>query len=83
MVRHPLADDRAIDGYTGPTRTGRSCTRSCSRLAGVQGEYWIVGVTVTIFETAWALRGYERLLTDFVEQPELAERILQIPYVTI
>jgi len=34
----------------------------------------------TIFETAWALRGYERLLTDFVLNPELAERILDIPF---
>ena len=33
-------------------------------------EYWIVGVTVTtIFETAWALRGYEQMLIDFVLEP--------------
>ena len=44
-------------------------------------EYWIVGVTVTtIFETAWALRGYEQMLMDFVANPDLAEHILNIPY---
>ena len=44
-------------------------------------EYWIVGVTVTtIWETAWALRGYERLLMDLVLDPDLAERILEIPF---
>ena len=44
-------------------------------------EYWIVGVTVTtIFECAWALRGYEALLMDFAANPALAERILDIPY---
>ena len=44
-------------------------------------EYWIVGVTVTtIWETAWALRGYERLLSDLVLKPDLAEAILEIPY---
>ena len=44
-------------------------------------EYWITGVTVTtMFEAAWALRGYERMLTDFVLNPELAERLLEIPY---
>jgi uroporphyrinogen-III decarboxylase len=43
--------------------------------------YWIVGVTVTtIFETAWALRGYERTLLDLVLDPEYAERLLEIPY---
>ena len=45
------------------------------------GGYWIVGVTVTtVFETAWALRGLEKLLMDFVVDPELAGRILDIPY---
>jgi uroporphyrinogen-III decarboxylase len=40
-----------------------------------------VGVTVTtIFECAWALRGYERLLSDFVLNPDLAEHLLEIPY---
>jgi uroporphyrinogen-III decarboxylase len=38
-------------------------------------------VTVTtIFETAWALRGYEQLMVDFVQNPDLAEHILDIPY---
>ena len=44
-------------------------------------DYWIVGVTVTtIFEAAWALRGLERLLMDFIEDPDLADEILEIPY---
>ena len=34
----------------------------------------------TIFETAWALRGYEQMLTDFITDPGLSERILDIPY---
>jgi uroporphyrinogen-III decarboxylase len=44
-------------------------------------EYWVVGVTVTtIFECAWALRGYEHLLTDFLLNPGMAERILDMPF---
>jgi uroporphyrinogen-III decarboxylase len=44
-------------------------------------EYWIVGVTVTtIFETAWALRGLEKVLTDMIISPELANHLLDIPY---
>ena len=34
----------------------------------------------TIFETAWALRGLSRLMMDFVADPDLAHRILDIPY---
>jgi uroporphyrinogen decarboxylase len=49
-------------------------------LKNYKDEYWIVGVTVTtIFETAWGLRGYERLLTDLVTDPDLADAILDIP----
>jgi len=82
MVRHPLADDRAIETYTGPDPNRPELYEEADRvLREYKAEYWIVGVTVTtIFETAWALRGYERMLTDFVEQPALAERILEIPY---
>ena len=44
-------------------------------------EYWVVGVTVTtIWETAWALRGYAQLLMDFMADPSLADAILEIPY---
>jgi uroporphyrinogen-III decarboxylase len=44
-------------------------------------EYWIVGVTpTTIFETAWALRGFENLLIDMAADPEKAERVLEIPF---
>jgi uroporphyrinogen-III decarboxylase len=50
-------------------------------LRDYQDEYWIVGDTsTTIFEAAWALRGYEQLMMDFVEDPDLAETILEIPY---
>ncbi len=44
-------------------------------------EYWIVGVTVTtIFETAWALRGYEQILIDFATNPTLVDRLFEIPF---
>ena len=34
----------------------------------------------TVWETAWALRGLERMMMDLVERPELVGRILDIPY---
>jgi uroporphyrinogen decarboxylase len=82
MVGHPLADDQAIDRYTPPDPQRPDLYAEAARLIReFKDEYWIVGVTVTtIFETAWALRGYERLMMDFVENPDLAERILDIPY---
>jgi uroporphyrinogen decarboxylase len=82
MIGHPLADGLAIAGYTGPDPNRPELYDEAARvIADFKGEYWIVGVTVTtIFETAWALRGYEQMLMDFVANPDLAEHILNIPY---
>jgi uroporphyrinogen decarboxylase len=82
MIGHPLADASALSRYRGPDPGRPELYEEAARLIReFQNEYWIVGVTVTtIFETAWALRGYERLMMDFVEDPDLADCILEIPY---
>ncbi len=82
IASHPLADDRAVETYIPPDPYRSELYEDSARvIEQFRDEYWIVGVTVTtIFETAWALRGLEQMLTDFVTNPELAERILDIPY---
>jgi uroporphyrinogen decarboxylase len=82
ISRHPLADDSAIEAYRAPDPRRPELYAAARRMiADFRANYWIVGVTVTtIFETAWALRGLDRLLMDFLLQPELAERILDIPF---
>jgi len=79
---HPLAEDEAVYGYTAPDPHRPELYKDAAQvIRDFKDEYWIVGVTVTtIFECAWALRGYERLLSDFVQKPDLAEQILEIPY---
>jgi len=79
---HPLAQDQAIQSYQAPNPNRPELYLEAERvIREYQDEYWIVGVTVcTIFECAWALRGYERMLSDFALNPELAEAILDIPY---
>jgi uroporphyrinogen decarboxylase len=80
--RHPLADDRALESYRPPDPHRPELYSEAARvIADFHEDYWIVGVTVTtVFECAWALRGYERLLTDMALNPDLADRILDIPY---
>ncbi len=82
MVIHPLADDSAIDRYTPPDPYRPELYTDSERVVREYGgEYWIVGVTVTtMFETAWALRGYQQMLMDLLVDQELADRILEIPY---
>lgn len=82
IVGHPLAEDDALDRYVPPDPSRPDLYREAEWVVReFQDEYWIVGVTVTtIFETAWALRGLERLLMDMMVDPERAHRILEIPY---
>src|SRR5512133_2232551 len=82
IAGHPLAEDGAIGRYHAPDPTRAGLYDDAARmLDGFRDEYWMVGVTVTtIWETAWALRGSDRLMTDLVTNPELAECILDIPY---
>lgn len=82
IASHPLAEDADIDSYRPPDPLRPELYDEAERvLKEHKDEYWIVGVTVTtIFETAWALRGLEPIMMDFVMDPDLAEGILQIPY---
>jgi uroporphyrinogen decarboxylase len=82
MVGHPLAEDRAIETYRPPDPGRPELYVDSERVIRELGpEYWIVGVTVTtIWETAWALRGYQQLLMDLVADADLADRVLEIPF---
>ncbi|NWG12401.1 MAG: hypothetical protein HXY20_02565 [Acidobacteria bacterium] len=82
MVGHPLADDDAVVSYQAPDPARAELYEDARRtIEQFKDEYWIVGVTVTtVWETAWALRGYDRMLADLVTDPDLAEAILDIPY---
>jgi uroporphyrinogen decarboxylase len=83
-LMHPLAgaNARTVGRYRPPDPGRPQLYAEAEKLVAEHGDkYWIAGATIaTIFETAWALRGLERLLTDFVEDPDLADAILDIPY---
>ncbi len=82
MVGHPLADDAAISSYVPPDPLRPSLYVDSERVVRDFGaEYAIAGVTVTtIWETAWALRGYTQLLIDMVTDPDLTDAIMEIPF---
>jgi uroporphyrinogen decarboxylase len=82
MVNHPLADERVLAAYRAPDPNRPELYEEAARvLEKYKSEYYIVGVSVTtIFETAWALRGYDQMLVDFVTDPDLSDAILDIPY---
>ncbi len=79
---HPLADDRALDAYSPPDPDRPELYEDAERtLRDFKDEYWIVGVTpTTIFECAWALRGYEQLMIDMATDPGRANCVLDFPF---
>ena len=81
MVGRPLASDAAIASYRAPDPDRPELYEEAGRvIRQLGGEYYIVGVTVTtIWETAWALRGFEQMMIDLVAEPDVAEAILEIP----
>jgi uroporphyrinogen decarboxylase len=78
----PLVSDDAIDHYAPPDPDRPELFAEAEQVIRSFGdEYWIVGVTpTTIFEAAWALRGYEQLLMDMAVDPEKAGRVMDFPY---
>lgn len=79
---HPLADDGKLDAYSAPDPDRPSLYAEAERVIhDYKDEHWIVGVTpTTIFETAWALRGYEQLLVDMAIDQAKANQVLDFPY---
>jgi len=82
IASHPLSDDTAVQSYK-PPDPDRPLLYDAARrtIAEFGRRYWICGAVVTtIFETAWALRGLERLLEDLLAAPDLADAVLDIPF---
>jgi uroporphyrinogen decarboxylase len=79
---HPISDEAALQAYHPPDPNRPELYQEAKRvIREYKDEYWIVGVTpTTIFESAWALRGYERLLLDLAKDPDTANTLLDIPY---
>jgi uroporphyrinogen decarboxylase len=79
---HPLADDVALKTYITPDPHRPGLYTEVERvISEYKEEYWIVGVTpTTIFESAWALRGYEQLMMDMATDPEKANQVLDLPF---
>jgi uroporphyrinogen decarboxylase len=79
---HPVAENGKSEAYSAPDPNRPDLYTDAKRvIRDFKSEYWIVGVTpTTIFETAWALRGYEQLMVDMATDPARANRVLDFPF---
>src|SRR5271157_686080 len=79
---HPLSDDSTLNAYSPPDPNRSELYADAERtIRDFHRDYWIVGVTpTTIFECAWALRGFEQLMIDMATDSERANRVLDFPF---
>ncbi len=85
MKKHPLAAAQTIadlEAYQPPDPNRPALYENLERLLREHGStHYIVGrLHCTIFETAWALRGFQQTLLDFLMDPDFTHRLLEIPY---
>jgi uroporphyrinogen decarboxylase len=82
MIHHPLKIDKEIGSYRPPDpNLPELYCETEQAIRDFKSEYWIVGVTVTtIFEKAWALRGYEQILMDMLINPDLVDTLFEFPF---
>lgn len=79
IAKHPFRDDdKAALNFKAPNPNRKVLYSHLERLLKeYQQEYYIIGrVHCTIFETAWALRGMDTLMTDFYINPGIANHLL-------
>lgn len=79
IEKSPLRDDdEAAMNYQAPDPNRPDLYTHVERLVKEYGhEYYIIGrVHCTIFESAWALRGLDTLMTDFYLNPDLTNHLL-------
>ncbi len=79
----PLSgDDPDVDSYMSPDPNAPGLYDHVDRLLReYKDEYYIIGrVHCTVFESAWALRGFEDLLMDLYVDPEMANKILDATF---
>ena len=79
---HPLAEVETpaeLDDHTWPTPDLFDYSVLPAQVAAVQskGERCLMAANGNIFETAWYMRGFERMLEDFAVNPELAWAIME------
>ncbi len=77
-----FGDEPDVDNYRAPDPNIPELYTHVDRLIReYKDEYYIIGrVHCTIFESAWALRGFEDLLMDLYVDPDRSNKILDITF---
>ena len=75
----PLARSEELDAFAWPDPQAPSLFDEARRIVAERGtEYFVApNLGLCLFERAWSLRGFDRLLLDFADRPEWIEELLE------
>ena len=77
VVQTYLLTEPRLDGYTFPEPDEASIRAKCERLVARRDrQYTMYNIGFSLFERAWALRGMEDILCDFIAEPGFADALL-------
>ena len=74
----PMKEDTTLDRYPWPDPERHDLLSTATNLIETRGADYFVAPNfgMALFERGWALRGFEALLMDMIEQPEWVEDLL-------
>ena len=75
----PLAESMELDAFAWPDPQAPSLFDAARQTVAQRGaEYFVApNLGMCLFERAWSLRGFDRLLLDFADRPEWVEELLE------
>jgi uroporphyrinogen decarboxylase len=80
MVHHPLSDDiQQIDRLSVPPISPEKYNELSTLIKRFGNDHIIIGgISATIFEPSWYLRGQQQFLIDMIENPDFADQLMKI-----
>jgi len=75
----PLAESMELDAFAWPDPQAPQLFDAARQTVAQRGaEYFVApNLGMCLFERAWSLRGFDRLLLDFADRPEWVEELLE------
>ena len=75
----PLAESEELDAFAWPDPQAPQLFDGARQTVAQRGaEYFVApNLGMCLFERAWSLRGFDRLLLDFADRPEWVEELLE------
>jgi len=82
IVENPIKSEKYFESYTFPNPLSEIIYKDFKNIVNEYKDKFIIiaGITSTLFERAWYLRGFENFLMDLYSNPDFANELLKKIY---